>query len=133
MVEVPLRVVGLCVALAAVEMLHGIARTLFLVPRVGRERSQRIGIVSGSLLAFLVCLVLVPTLGLTGRAHLVALGLLLAGFMAAFDAAVGRYAVRRPWKVVREDFNPAKGNLLVVGLVLLTFFPLLVMALAAPR
>jgi len=46
--------------------------------------------------------------------------------MAAFDIVIGRYGARMPWKSVIADFNPAKGNLLLVGLVCLLLFPLLV-------
>ena len=121
-----IRVVSLCVVLAGTETLHGIARTVLLAPRVGKARAIRLSIVSGSLLAFGVCFLLVPGVGLaTARAHL-ALGLVLAAFMAGFDMALGRWLLRRPWDKVLADFNPATGNLLVFGLALLAVFPLLV-------
>ena len=128
MLEVLVRVLGICLALAGTEMLHGIARVRLLVPRVGKERAQQVSIVTGSLLAFLVCRLLVPSLGLTERGPLLILGLVLAAFMASFDVAVSRYLVKRPWSAVVDDFNPGKGNYLLFGLVLLTLFPSVVMA-----
>jgi len=129
MPELALRIACLCLTLAGVETLHGIARMRFLVPRVGRLKAQRISIVTGSLLAFAVCFLSVPSLGLHAPASLLGLGLLLSAFMAAFDVCIGRYAARLPWKVVLADFNPRHGNLLSLGLLLMVFFPLLVMAL----
>ena len=124
--DLVLRVLALCVVLAGTETLHGIARTVLLAPRVGKALAIRLSIVSGSLLAFGVCFLLVPGLGLkTAGQHLV-LGLVLAAFMAAFYMALGRWRLRRSWDKVLADFNPATGNLLLVGLVLLTGFPLLV-------
>jgi len=51
--------------------------------------------------------------------------------MAAFDIVIGRYAARLPWKVVLSDFNPSKGNLILIGLLLLLLFPLFIMAITA--
>lgn len=124
--EVVVRAVAIGVALAGVETLHGIARAVWLVPRVGKARAQRIGIVSGSLLAFGVCWLLVPDVALETYGEHLVLGLFLALFMASFDLLLGRYLLRRPWKKAFEDLDPRKGNLLVVGLLLLAFFPLLV-------
>lgn len=132
MIELSLRVLALCLALSGAEMLHGIARVRFLVPKIGKRRAQQVSIVTGCLLAFFVCWWIVPTLGVTGRAPLLGLGLWLALYMASFDAAVGRLVMKRSWKVVAEDFNPFRGNYLLVGCIVLVFIPTVVMALAAP-
>ncbi len=46
--------------------------------------------------------------------------------MATFDLAMGMLLLRRPWRKALQDFNPATGNLLVFGLLLLVLFPTLV-------
>ncbi len=130
MVELVLRVVALCLALAGAETLHGIARVRLLVPRVGRRRAQQVSIVTGSALAFGVCWLLVPSLGLRQPGQLLALGLFLAAFMAAFDVAVAR-ALGRRWADVAADFDPRRGNYLVLGLLTLVLAPYAVTALAA--
>lgn len=127
MFELILRVCCCCLALAGVETVHGIARMRLLVPRIGLQRAQRVSIVSGSLLAFAVCFLMVPPLGLRQRSQLLLLGAVLAGFMAGFDMIIGRYAARRPWSRVVEDFDPRRGNLLLFGLAFLVLCPLLVM------
>jgi drug/metabolite transporter (DMT)-like permease len=99
---------------------------VLLVPRVGKERATRLSIVSGSLLAFAVCYLLVPGIGLKSTPQHLTLGLCLALFMAAFDLAMGMLLLRRPWRKALQDFNPATGNLLIFGLVLLVLFPALV-------
>lgn len=126
-----IRIFSLCAALAGTEMLHGIARTVWLAPRIGKERAIRVSIVSGSLLAFAVCFFLVPPIGLRDPLSLLGLGLFVSLFMAGFDVAVGRFLLKFPWPRIFRDFNPASGNYLLIGLLLLVFFPLLVMVIRA--
>jgi len=130
--DATVKVIALCVALASAETLHGIARTKFLNPRLGKERAVKLSVVSGSLLAFLVCLLLVPGIAFrTYPAHLL-LGATLAGFMASFDAGLGRYLLKRPWSKVAQDFNPFAGNYLIFGLCVLVAIPSLVFYLRGP-
>jgi len=128
-IEIALRTLALCVALAGTETLHGIARTLFLVRRIGKERALKLSVFSGSALAFGVCYFFVPGMGLTSVASHLYLGIVLAVFMAGFDIAMGRLLLRRNWTKVVADFDPRTGNLLVFGLAFLVVCPLAVAAL----
>ena len=129
MTEQALRIGALLLALASAETLHGIARTTLLVPRVGKRAAQRIGIVTGSLLAFCLCLLMVPAIGITGTGGLLALGALLAVFMASFDLALERLVLKRPWSKALADLDPRSGNLLLFGLLFLVVCPYLSMKL----
>lgn len=125
-------VLSLCLALAGTEMLHGIARTVLLAPRVGKELAVKLSIVSGTLLAYGVCYLLVPRVGLSGWPAHLGLGLFVAAFMAAFDIGVGRFVLRFKWPRIWRDFNPASGNYLSIGLVLLAGSPVMVWWLRQP-
>jgi hypothetical protein len=133
--ELLLRVLSLCVVLAGAETLHGIARTLLLVPRIGKERAIKLSALTGSILALLICLLLVPPIGLIGAPqHLwlgLGLALALALFMAGFDLAIGRLLMRKAWSKLWPDFDPRTGNYLSLGLVFLIGTPLLVSWLRA--
>lgn len=121
-----LRIAALCVVLAGAETLHGIARTTLVIPRIGKERAIKLSALTGTLLAFAICWMLVPGINLPSvGAHLL-LGLLLAGFMAGFDIAVGRWLMRKSWSKIWPDFNPRTGNFLLYGLLALCFIPLVV-------
>lgn len=122
-----LRILSLCVALASVETLHGVFRAAVLVPRIGKQRALKVGIVTGSALAFGVCYLLVPGIGVDDAAGLLGIGLVLALFMAGFDIALARLLLRQPWARVARDFDPRSGNYLSLGLVLLVLFPWAVM------
>lgn len=121
-----IRIIALCVALAGAETLHGIARTVLVVPRLGKARALKLSIFTGTALAFGICYVLVPGIGLRGDAAHLMLGGVLALFMASFDLAMGMLLLRRPLAKALADFNPATGNWLVFGLMALGWVPLLV-------
>ena len=121
-----LRVVALCVVLAGAEMLHGIARTTLVVPRIGKERAIKLSALTGTMLAFGVCYLLVPGIGLqSAQSHLL-LGVILAVFMASFDIAIGKWLMRKSWAKIWPDFNPSTGNYLLYGLIALCIIPLIV-------
>jgi hypothetical protein len=130
--ETVLRVLALCLALAATETLHGIARTKYLNPALGKARAIKLSVVTGTVLAFLVCYLLVPGLALRSYAAHVVLGLTLALFMATFDVTLGRLLLKRPWRTLAQDFNPASGNYLIFGLVALIMIPSAVFYLRGP-
>jgi hypothetical protein len=121
-----LRILALCVLLAAAETLHGIVRTLWITPRIGKTLALRWSVVSGSLLALALCAWQVPDIGLRGDGAHLALGVALASWMAAFDVAIGRLLMRKAWHKIWPDFNPASGNYLLFGLVFLMLVPWMV-------
>ena len=124
--ETLLRIGALCLLLASAETLHGIARTVLVTPRIGKERALKLSAVTGSALAFAICFLQVPGIHLRSpQAHL-ALGVGLALFMAAFDVSIGRLLMHKAWRKIWPDFNPLTGNYLLYGLVSLCFMPLLV-------
>lgn len=128
-----LRIVALCTVLACAETLHGIARIKLLIPLMGKDRAIRLSALTGTLLAFAICLVLVPGIGLqTAQAHL-ALGLGLAAFMASFDIAIGKWLMHKPWAKIWPDFDPRTGNYLLFGLMALCVIPLVVWYVRPPQ
>lgn len=119
-----LRISALCTVLACAETLHGIARVKLIIPRIGKENALKLSVVTGTLLAFAICLLLVPGIGLqTALGHL-QLGLILATFMTGFDIAIGKWLMRKSWAKIWPDFNPKTGNYLLYGLLALCLTPL---------
>ena len=123
------RVLALCVLLAGAETLHGIARIRWVVPRRGKAWALRWSALSGSVLAWALCAWQLPALGLRGLGAHLGLGAVLAGFMAAFDIALGRWVLRRRWAAIADDFRPASGNHLSWGLLGLVLAPVALGAL----
>ena len=129
MSEEAVRIASLCIMLASAETLHGIARATLLVPGIGKRMALKVAIITGSALAFCVCYFLVPGIGYSGTTELVGLGILIALFMSAFDIALARFLLKKPWRKALEDFDPRTGNYLLYGVLLLVTFPYLVMRL----
>ena len=124
-----LTMVSVCILLASFETLQGIVRAKFIVPKMGKKKALKISAITGSLIAFLICVVMIPRLGLHGAQDLFLVGLVLAAFMATFDIFIGRAVMKLRWTQILRDFNPASGNYLSVALALLIFFPYLAMKL----
>lgn len=124
-----LRIVVLCLVLASAETVHGIARTVLLAPRLGKRRALQLSVVTGVLLASLICWFLVPPIALQSTAAHLLLGVVLAAFMALFDVLVGRLLLRKSWAKIWPDFDPRTGNYLAYGLLALCFVPMAVMVL----
>ena len=125
------RMAALCLALASAETLHGIARITLVVPRIGKELANRLSVVSGTLLALVICWMLVPGIGLQSTSAHLLLGLGLAAFMAGFDVAIGKLLMRKSWAKIWPDFDPRSGNYLLFGLIALAFIPVLVARLSS--
>jgi hypothetical protein len=130
--DAALRIVSLCVVLACAETLHGIVRTVVVTPRLGKMRALKLSAVTGTLLALVICWLLVPGIGLRSAAAHAMLGVGLAVFMAGFDIAVGRLLMRKSWAKIWPDFDPRTGNHLAYGLLALCFIPLVVWLAKAP-
>jgi len=124
-----IQILSLCIVLAGVETLHGIARTIWIVPKIGNKLAKRYGVISGTFLAFVVCYILVPGLNINVDHQLILLGLTLAAFMAMFDIILAKFVVKQKWRTVMSDFNPAEGNFLLLGLIVLVIIPYAVMQL----
>ena len=124
-----LNTLALCIALAGAETIHGVIRAAVIVPQVGKKRALKISIVTGSLLAFIVCFFFVPTIGVTSQFQLLTIGFVAALFMLSFDLLFAKLVLKRSFTKSLKDLNPRTGNYLIFGLALLVTYPLLVMYL----
>ena len=125
--NVILYTVFLCIALASAETLNGVFRVAILVPRVGKSLALKVGIVTGSILAFITCYYFVPNMGVKDNVYLMAIGIIISSFMAFFDIALSMIVLKRPFKKTLQDFNPSTGNYLIFGILMLTVYPVIVM------
>lgn len=105
------------------EVLHGTARTLWLMPLVGDLRARQIGVPVGSLLVLLVAWFTIRWIGARTRRQLVAVGIAWLALMLCAEALLGRMVFGYPWSRIAEDFDPTRGGLLGFGMLVLAAAP----------
>lgn len=119
--------VGLLVG--AAEVLNGNIRVRYLQRRFGRRRGKQISFATGLCLIAVVAWFFLPWINPESLADCLRIGMVWLVLMTALDLYFGRFVFRFSWRRIGDDFNPLKGNLLAVGLVLLFLCPLLVFLL----
>lgn len=124
-----IKLASLCILLAGAETLHGIARITIVVPKIGKRRANQLGVLTGTVLAFVVCYFMVPGLEIHGTRDLIFVGLTLSLFMATFDILLARFLAKKEWSAIAEDFKPSNGNYLILGLMALVVIPYAVIKL----
>lgn len=120
-------IVGLLIALA--EVLNGNLRVRHLQRRLGRKRAKHWSFVTGFCLFATIAWCMLPWIDPQSFVQCLQIGLVWLILMTALDLYFGRFVFRLSWAKIRDDFNPRKGNLLGVGLVLLFFCPAVVFIL----
>jgi hypothetical protein len=106
------------------EAVHGVLRTLFLMPRVGDFRARQLGVLTGSVLILAIAYLCVDWIraGTMGR-----LGAVGAGWVAltlTFEVSLGRLILGYSWERLLADYDVARGGLLPFGLLLMAMSPL---------
>jgi hypothetical protein len=119
------RALAIWLVLICAEILHGIARGLFLVPQVGEFRSNQIGVFTGSIIILVIALVFVRWIGATRPAQLLIVGLVWLALTLAFEVAFGRFVVGLTWEKLAADYNVLEGGLMPMGLLVLLLSPLI--------
>ena len=120
-----LRATAVWLLLIAVEVVHGIARTLLLAPVVGDFRARQFAVFSGSLLILLISSLTIRWMRVDKTRWLVAVGMLWVVLTLAFEVTLGRVILDYSWDRLASDYNLRKGGLLPIGLTVMAMSPLL--------
>jgi hypothetical protein len=107
------------------EILHGIARGIFLVPRVGEFRSNQIGVFTGSVIILMIAWVFVRWIGVSRPAQLLMVGLVWLSLTLAFEILFGLFVMGASWQRLAADYNVLEGGLLPFGMLVLLLSPLI--------
>jgi hypothetical protein len=115
--------VWLCIIL--VEVLHGIARTMFLAPAVGDFRARQVAVFTGSFLILVVATAFIRWIRPAHDGEAVYVGLVWLVLTLVFEIAFGRYVAHAPWSRIASDYDLLHGGLLPIGMLVLTAAPLI--------
>ncbi len=107
------------------EIIHGVARSIVLVPSFGEFRSNQIGVLTGSIIILAIAFAFVKWLGATRKSDLLLIGLIWFVLTLAFEVIFGRFVMGFSWQRLASDYNIAAGGLLPFGLIVLGLSPLI--------
>jgi hypothetical protein len=124
-VGVFVRALAVWLVLICAEILHGIARGIFLVPHVGEFRSNQIGVLTGSVIILVIAVIFVRWIGAFRTSTLLAVGVLWLGLTLAFEILFGRFMMGASWERLAADYNVLEGGVLPFGMVVLLLSPLI--------
>jgi len=110
-------------ALICAEILHGIARGMFLVPHVGEFRSNQIGVFTGATIILVIALAFVRWIGASCPRDLLVIGCLWLFLTLTFEILFGRFVMGVSWERLASDYNVARGGLLPFGMLILMLSP----------
>ena len=108
--------------IAGAETLHGIARTIFLTPRLGDLRARQFGVLTGSLLILAIATTAIRWLGPRTARQQLAVGALWVVCMLAFELGLGR-ALGASWSRLAADYDPAQGGFMLIGMTVVLLAP----------
>ena len=118
-----LRSVAVWFVLIGAEVIHGIARTFWLVPIVGDFRSRQIGVFTGSMMNLAVAALFIRWIHPLRIVDAVIVGITWLALTLTFEIAFGRAVVQASWRRIGSDYDLIHGGLLPIGLLLLALIP----------
>ena len=92
-----LRGIAVWLVIVAVEVVHGIARTLWLAPMVGDFRARQIAVFTGSALILAVATLFIRWMKPVDIGGALVIGAVWLVLTLAFEVAFGRFVVRATW------------------------------------
>lgn len=116
------------VLIAAAETIHGMLRSLFLLPALGDLRAHQIGVLSGSLIIPVIACCSIGWIGARGSRQLLGVGLLWVVLLTGVEVLLGRL-LGFSWQRIASDINPGQGGFLLVAMAILAMSPFIAAAM----
>ncbi len=112
--------------LAIGEIVNGNVRVRILHHIYGKKRAKNISFISGAIIIYGISWVTLPWISPVNYYDCYKIGFVWLVIMLGLDIYFGRYVFNFKLTKIIEDFNPFKGNLLSVGMLLLFVSPSIV-------
>jgi hypothetical protein len=105
------------------ETLHGMAREIFIAPLLGDLRARQLGVPAGCVLIFAIAWLTSAWMGAGSPRTQLRVGAYWVAMTLAFEFALGR-AIGASWSRILEDYNPARGGFMILGMAFLFLAPM---------
>lgn len=112
------------------EVVHGVLRTMFLVPAVGTHRAGQIGVFIGSVLVLAIAWLTRRWRDGASSRVLLGTGVLWVALTVLFEFLFGYYVIGYSISYIAGDFNVLAGRLMLLGLLVMGLAPIMVARLA---
>ncbi|HET7812671.1 MAG TPA: hypothetical protein VFL16_19010 [Steroidobacteraceae bacterium] len=113
------------------ETLHGFVREVFIAPVLGDLRARQLGVLVGCLIVFAIAWLAARWMAAHTRRMQVTAGVIWVLLTLAFECLLGR-ALGFGWDRILEDYNLARGGLMLLGLAFMGVAPMLAARLRLP-
>lgn len=118
--------------IVAAETVHGVLRSIFLVPRIGDLASRQWGVLPGSLIILLLAVLTIRWIGARTAREQFAVGAAWTVLMVAFELGLGT-AMGLGRERLLSDYDPARGGFMLFGLAVLMLSPWIAARVRRPR
>lgn len=105
------------------EAINGNIRVRILHHLYGKKRAKTISFFTGMAIIVLIAWLTLPWINPNSFLDCYIVGLIWVLMLVILDLYFARQVFKFKWPKIAEDFNPMKGNLLSIGIVLLFFVP----------
>ena len=102
----------------------GMVREVFIAPVIGGLRARQIGVLVGCVVIFVIAWLTARWMGARTRRTQWLVGAWWVALTLGFELALGR-ALGASWDRILEDYNPARGGFMILGMAFLFFAPML--------
>ncbi|MBK9163277.1 MAG: hypothetical protein IPM21_05090 [Acidobacteria bacterium] len=123
------RAIAVWLLMMAVETVHGILRVVLLAPQIGDLRARQIAIFTGSAIILGIAYLFIGWVGAQSKLKLLAIGFVWMLLTLGFEAVIGIYAFGFGWERILAEYDPRTGSLMLFGLFVLLFAPLVAFGL----
>lgn len=118
------RTLAVWLGIAVAETIHGTLRAIFLIPVVGDLPSRQIGVLTGSIIIFLISLIAIRWIGAATFKSQLQAGALWVILMITFEVGLG-LAFGFSMERILADYHLAAGGCMPLGLLFMLFAPAL--------
>jgi hypothetical protein len=125
-----IRSIEVWLVISAAEVIHGVARTVFLQPFVGDFPARQISVFTGSLIIVGIAFLFRRWIGATDLRDCAIVGATWVVLTVGFEIFLGRVVLDLTWERILSDYNIARGGLMLFGLMVMFLAPLIALKTA---
>jgi hypothetical protein len=120
-----IRAIAVWFALALLAVLNGALRSAWISPRLGEHAGHIVSTFTLSGIILVVARLTITWIGVTTMRQAMTTGLVWLALTVLFEFGAGHYLFGNPWERLLADYNPLRGRVWVVVLIVTLVAPVL--------